>query len=144
MKKRRVLLACLVIVAVGGLVLAVSWPSAKRYAESVGCGNYMASIGCGAMTWAVDDDGHLPSDFRSMSNELATTRVLVCPDDHQRIPAKDWSSLDQTNCSYEIVAPGLSVNDTTNVYFRCKLHGHLGYADGTVFDGKRRRRKLPW
>jgi hypothetical protein len=144
MKKRLVLLACLVSVVAGGLVLAVSLPYAKRYAESMSCGNYMASIGCGAKTWALDYGGHLALDFRSMSNELSTTRILVCPGDHQRVPAKDWESLGQTNCSYEIVAPGLSVDDTTNVYFRCKVHGHLGYADGTVFDGSRRRTKFPW
>jgi len=134
----------LVIVVAGGLALELCWPYAKRHAESVGCGNYMASIGCGARTWALDNGGHLATDFRSMSNELSTTHILVCPGDHQRIPAKDWASLDQTNCSYEIVAPGLSADDITNVYFRCKVHGHLGYADGTVFDGRRRRTKTFW
>jgi len=79
-----------------------------------------------------------------MSNELATPKLLVCPGDRMRVPAKDWASLAPTNCSYEIVAPGMNADDTTNVYFRCKLHGHLGYADGTVFDGKRRRTKVLW
>lgn len=144
MKKRRVRRACLVIVVASGLVLAVFGPYAKRHFESMNCGNYMSSIGFGAMTWALENGRHLASDFRSLSNELSTTRVLVCPGDHQRIPAKDWSSLDPTNCSYEIVAPGLPLDDTTNVYFRCKLHGHLGYADGTVFDGRRRRGKVLW
>jgi hypothetical protein len=144
MKKKPFALTIIFIVVVSGLALALSAPYAKRQAASMTCGNYMASIGCGARTWALDNGGHLAPDFRSMSNELAITRILVCPSDHQRIPAKDWASLGPTNCSYEIVAPGMSADDTTNVYFRCRLHGHLGYADGTVFDGKRRRTKVPW
>src|SRR5260370_40842170 len=144
MRNSRAKFACSVIVLFGCLALAVSCRSAKRRAESVHCGNYMVAIGLAAKTWALDNDAHLPRDFRSMSNELATTRILVCPGDQGRIPAKDWASLNLTNCSYEIVAPGLSVEDTTNVYCRCKYHGHLGYADGTVFDGKRRRTKVSW
>jgi hypothetical protein len=104
----------------------------------------MASIGSGAKTWALDNGGRLASEFQSMSNELATTRILVCPGDRQRVPAKDWTSLGATNCSYEILTPGMNADDTTNAYFRCKVHGHMGYADGTVFDGKRRRTKVFW
>jgi hypothetical protein len=144
MKTRRVALGCLAAVLVAGSAFAIYASFGKRHAESVGCGNYMASIGCGAKTWALDNEGRLASDFRSMSNELATTKILICPGDHQRAPAKDWTSLDPTNCSYEILAPGMRADDTTNVYFRCKIHGHLGYADGTVFDGKRRRTKVLW
>jgi len=144
MKKRRILLTCLAAATLGGAALARYASYGKRHAESVNCGNYMASIGCGARTWALDKGGRLASDFQSMSNELATPKLLVCPGDRMRVPAKDWASLAPTNCSYEIVAPGMNADDTTNAYFRCKLHGHLGYADGTVFDGKRRRTKVLW
>jgi hypothetical protein len=137
-------IALVTVVLVGGSVVALYRLYGRQRAESVNCGNYMSSIGCGVRLWAQDNGGHLPSDFRSMSNELSTTKILVCPADHQRIPAKDWAQLDVTNCSYEILAPGANVADTTNAYFRCKLHGHLGYADGTVFDGKRRRTKVFW
>ena len=142
--KTLLIIACLIAALIGAVLLLLFSPYGKRHIESVECGNYMASIGCGARTWALDNGGHLPSDFRSMSNELAVTRVLICPSDHQRIPAKDRESPDQTNCNYEIVAPGMSVDDTTNVYFRCQIHGHLGCADGTVFDGRRRRTKTFW
>lgn len=133
------LTVCLAVVA-----LVVAAPYAKRHLESVNCGNNMASIGCGAMTWALDNGGHLPSDFRSMSNEICITAALVCPSDHGRQPARDWASLDATNCSYVILAPGQSRDDTTNAYFRCRIHGHLGYGDGSVFDGHKRRTKVLW
>jgi hypothetical protein len=144
MKKRALFIIISACIVVAGLFMALYTAFGSRHAESVGCGNYMSSIGCAARTWALDDEGRLPPDFRSMSNELATTKVLVCPGDHQRVAARNWALLDQTNCSYEIVAPGMSASDTTNIYFRCKVHGHLGYADGTVFDGKRRRTKVLW
>jgi hypothetical protein len=49
-----------------------------------------------------------------------------------------WSTFDERRCSYEIVNPGISESKPTNVFIRCKAHGHLGYVDGSVFDGKRR------
>jgi hypothetical protein len=143
-RKRPLILACVVGALVCGILLALSVPVARRHAESVTCGNLMSSIGCGALTWALDNSNHLASDFRSMSNELCSPRFLLCPSDHNRNPARGWESVDQTNCSYEIIAPGMSADDRTNAYFRCKIHGHVGFADGTVFDGKRRRTKVMW
>jgi hypothetical protein len=49
-----------------------------------------------------------------------------------------WSTFDERRCSYEIVNPGIPEGNLTNVFIRCKAHGHLGYVDGSVFDGKRR------
>jgi hypothetical protein len=43
--------------------------------------------------------------------------------------------------SYEILRPGMSADGHTNAFFRCAVHGHFGFADGTVFDGTRRRTK---
>lgn len=126
------------------VLMTFASPVVKRKAESVGCGNYMASIGCAARIWAGDHDDHLPSDLLSMSNELATPKVLICPGDHSRKPAASWGSFTPADSSYEIVTPSLRDGDTNGVFLRCKIHGHLGYADATVFDGVRRRTKIPW
>lgn len=144
MRKRTIILSCAAAVLAAGFLLHFAGPYVKRHAESVECHNQMSSIGCGALTWALDNSNRLAYNFRPMSNELCSTRTLLCPADHNRIRAKDWESLDQTNCSYEIIAPGMSAEDKTNAYFRCKIHGHLGFADGSVFDGKRRRTKVIW
>jgi hypothetical protein len=142
MSKRAILIITGVLVlVVGALVVAAPW--AKRKAESVSCGNYMASIGCAARLWAEDHDGHLPSDLLSMSNEVITPKILVCPGHHARQPAASWSVFTPADSSYEIVTPGLKDGDTNGVFLRCKIHGHLGYADATVFDGVRRRTKIP-
>ena len=142
MSKRAIFVVAVVLVlVVGALVVAVPW--AKRKAESMSCGNYMASVGCAARLWAEDHEGHLPSDLLSMSNEVITPKILVCPSDHARQPAASWSVFTPADSSYEIVTPGLNHGDTNGVFLRCKIHGHLGYADATVFDGARRRTKIP-
>lgn len=136
-------LQCIAFAVVVLVVIALYRSYGKQRADSVQCGNNMSSIGFAARQWAEDNGGRLPSEFSSMSNELSTTKILICPADHDRLAAKNFATLDITNSSYEIIAPGMTnVSGTTNVYFKCNIHGHLGYADGTVFDGKRRRTKV--
>jgi hypothetical protein len=142
MSTRRIVILVLGLTIVGAVAIVIAQPAVKRRAESMMCGNYMSSIGFAAKLWANDHAGRLPADFAAMSNELASPRILVCPGDHARKQATNWSSLGPTNSSYEIVAPGLREDDINTVYFRCKYHGHKGYADATVFDGVRRRTKL--
>jgi hypothetical protein len=81
-------------------------------------------------------------DFVCMSNEISTTKILVCAADHKRQPATSWANLTPDNCSYELLSPGLSATDTNTAILRCTVHGHLGYVDSTVFDGVRRRGKF--
>ena len=143
MKKRDVIFALLGIFLIGFVLFAVSKPRLKRWSESVSCGNYMSSIGCAARIWAGDNSNHLAVNFLVMSNELCTPKILICPSDIFRTPAESWTTFTTNNCSYEILRPGMPDNDFTNAYFRCTIHGHLGFADGTVFDGKQRRTKWP-
>jgi hypothetical protein len=145
MKKRAVIFTALGIIAIGFVLLEFSKPRLKRWSESVACGNYMSSIGFGAAIWAGDNSNHLADNFLAMSNELCTPKFLICPGDKIRKPAGSWATFTTNNCSYEILRPGMPDDDLTNAYFRCTIHGHLGFADGTVFDGKRRRTNAwPW
>ena len=143
MKKRDVIFALLGVFLVGFVLLAISKPKLKRWSESVSCGNYMSSIGCAAQIWAGDNGNHLADNFLVMSNELCTPKIMICPGDKIRKPAENWATFTTNNCSYEILRPGMPDDDFSNVYFRCTIHGHLGFADGTVYDGKQRRTKLP-
>ena len=141
MSRRRILTLAVALAAVV-VVLALVAPSAKQKAGSVQCGNYMVSICFAARLWADDNDGHLPSDFLSMSNEVIMTKILICSGDHSRRPAASWASLTPARSSYEIVTPGLPEGDTNSVFLRCKIHGSVGYADGSVFVNGQRHRKL--
>jgi len=143
MKKRDVIFTLLGALAIAFVGFALSMPRLKRWNESVTCGNLMSSIGCGARIWAGDNSNHLADNFLVMSNELCTPKFLICPGDKIRKPAESWATFTTNDCSYEILRPGMPDDDFTNAYFRCTIHGHLGFADGTVFDGKRRRTKLP-
>ena len=133
-------------IAISGALVAVILTGCaspeRRRTESIRCGNYMVSIGYTALIWADDRDGYLPSDILSMTTELGTPRILHCPGDHSRHVAANWASFTLSQSSYEIVTAHLRVGDTNGVFLRCKVHGHLGYADATVFDGVRRRSKL--
>jgi hypothetical protein len=143
MKRRFLNLSAAIL---GGIVVAVlaAGPAVKRHVEAMRCGNQMASIGCAARIWAADHNRHFPSDLLSMSNEINLPVILICPSDHTRQAAANWSSLTVENSSYEIVTPELRDGDTNGVFLRCKIHGSLGYADATVFDGSRRRTKVIW
>jgi hypothetical protein len=128
------------VVAAGGLLLFTSRAALVRRSESVQCGNQMSSIGCAARLWA-DDTGNYPTNFQSLSNEIISLRILHCPSDASRALPHSWPEVTRENVSYEILSPGIAASNTTEVFFRCKFHKHLGYGDGTVFDGKKRRTK---
>lgn len=140
---RNLLLLAMITLALIIVALAVA-SSVKRRLVSARCGNNMASIGLVACLWSYDHDGHFPSNFPSMSKMISTPKLLICPGDHSRKPAASWAAFTPDNTSYEIVSPGWQGNNTNTVFMRCKVHGHLGYTDATVFDGVRRRTKAPW
>jgi len=143
MKRRDVIFIVVGIVIIGFFLFQFSKPRLKRWVESANCGNQMSSIGCGARIWAEDNSNRLADNFLVMSNELCTPKFLICPADKIRKPADSWEKFTANHCSYEILRPGMPDGDWTNAYFRCAIHEHLGFADGTVFDGKRRRTKWP-
>jgi hypothetical protein len=140
--RKFIIVAAVIAVALAVGAYAAGW--AKRWAQSMSCGNYMCSICFAARTWAVDNSGKMPSDFLSMSNELSTPRVLICDADRSRRAASNWAGFTPDQSSYEIVKFDLRDGDTNGVFLRCRVHkDHIGYADGTVFDGIRRRTKFP-
>ncbi len=117
------------------VAILAALPAFKRHVEMVNCSNNMHPIlFVSTLLWPDDHGGQLPSDFLSMSNELSNPKILICPSDHSRQPATSWASITSSNCSYEIVAPGISKNDTNTVFLRCKIHGYVGYADDRLLD----------
>lgn len=108
---------------------------------SIQCGNQMSSVGLAVRLWAEDSSGVFPTTFASCSNEIATAVILHCPADADRRILRSWSDVATDNISYELVAPGMTATNFNAALFRCRIHGHLGYGDGTVFDGKERQTK---
>lgn len=122
----------------------------RSAAESEECVKRMIGICNVARLWAREHDWHMPLDLLSMSNRLVMPLMVICPSDRSRRNAAfnenwalNWDSFTPAKSSYEIVTSGLKEGETNGVFLRCTVHGHLGYADSTVFDGKERRRRVP-
>lgn len=139
MKKRDVLFTCPGVILIVVAALFAVLPRLEAHANSVACLNTMSAICCGATFWADDHGNQMPRGFISMSNELNTPRILVCPGDRLRRVVGNWSLFAATNSSYMITAPGLSEYETNTAYLQCTIHSnHLGYVYGYVSNGKRK------
>lgn len=119
--------------------------SAKRNAQSMNCRSHLVSLGLIAQLWANDNGERMPTNYECLrfAHELPIDqpRLWVCPADggNPMTGKRDWSDFVPARASYEIVSPGVPDSETNAVLFRCKIHGHLCYADGSVYDGVTRR-----
>lgn len=111
-----------------------SLAKAKEKALSIACVNNLKQFGLAVRVWALDNSDSNPPNVLSMSNELSTPKILVCPADTTRQPATDWSSFTMANCSYEFLVPDEKDADKEplRVSVRCPIHGHIGLCDGSV------------
>jgi hypothetical protein len=105
---------------------------AKARALSIRCINNLKQFGLAARIWAVDNQDISPPDILSMSNQLSTPFVLVCPAEETRQAAANWSVFSPANCSYEYLAPSSPSTEPSRVLSRCPIHGHIGLCDGSV------------
>ena len=156
-----VVLIVLALVLLGYLLIGPQgeW---RRYSR-LGCVNNLKQIGVAFRTRAIDNDGQFPfnastnadgtkefcavgSDgfdtnaalhFQVMSNELSTTRILVCPEDWSRKPARRFQNLQADNVSYRLHS-GTNLNESnpTAVLALCPFDGNTLYCDGSVTGGK--------
>ncbi|MGE3308678.1 MAG: hypothetical protein AB7O66_01820 [Limisphaerales bacterium] len=103
-------------------------------ANSIRCVNNLKQMGLAVRVWANDNEGEYPPDVLSMTNELTTPKILVCPSDSGRSTAETWAEYSTANLSYELLSPGPGKFETepTRVLFRCPVHGHVGLCDGSV------------
>jgi hypothetical protein len=138
--KKILIIWCVTVGVVFVLFASLLFVLAKagHRAQSTACINNIKQINLSALLWSKDHNRVFPPSFLSMSNELMTPKVLVCPQDRQKIRVSGWSEFNPAqNLSYEFVQPGAKESDGANqVVFRCPIHGHAGHLDGSVQRGK--------
>ena len=113
---------------------AESLAKAKEKALSIACVNNLKQFGLAVRVWALDNNDSNPPNVLSMSNELSTPKVLMCPADTNRQVAADWASFTMANCSYEFLVTDEKDADREpdRVSVRCPIHGNIGLCDGSV------------
>ncbi len=116
---------------------------AKYRAGQIHCINNMKQIALGIRIYANDHKELYPPNINSLSNELSTPKVLICPLDKSRTSLEStitWSDLRPEHSSYDFLTPGASENKlgSDTVILRCSICGHEAYSDGSVHREQRK------
>jgi hypothetical protein len=106
--------------------------AARAKAQRIACVNNLKQLGLAVRVWATDHNDIFPPDVLTISNEISSTKVLVCPADEGRQPAPDWASFTPAHTSYEYLAPLGSDVEPERVMFLCPLHNNITLGDGSV------------
>jgi hypothetical protein len=96
---------------------------AKSKAQRITCANNQKQIGLAVRLWADNHDGKFPwkvevtdggvkpdgsgnatvdRQFAAMSNEVSSTKILLCPSDTRKLSASNFFALVLTNISYAL------------------------------------------
>jgi hypothetical protein len=133
--------------------------------QAINCINNLKQIGLAFKTWSLDNGDRFPFNvstneggtfeicspgpdgfdrsavwhFMTLSNELSTPVILVCPKDLSKRPAADFRGLQPGNVTY-LLRSGPAMNDTNSgqILIECPIDGNALYCDGTVKEGKNR------
>jgi prepilin-type N-terminal cleavage/methylation domain-containing protein len=120
------LIELLVVVAIIAILAAMLLPAlsrAKGKAQRITCANNLKQVGLSMRLWADNNEGKFPWQVEQsvgggkpngtdnaqvslqlslISNELASTKILLCPNDVRRVEATNFATLLLTNISYAI------------------------------------------
>ena len=152
------LLAVIIILALVAIVLFAPEPPSKARTARIVCFNNLKQVGQAFWFWSIDyngrfpmqvaassadaleviNAGHIAPTFITMSNQLNTPKVLLCPADLKRKAGTDFSKgFDETNISYFVgldaaqTAPNMFLTGDDNIELNGNLAGR-GRSDITT------------
>jgi prepilin-type N-terminal cleavage/methylation domain-containing protein len=135
------LLVVIAIIAILAALLLPALANAKSRAKRIDCINRLRQVGIGWRMWALDNNSKFPwqlemadggskdsedwtDHFRLASNQIASTKILICPDDLDKTAAERWDYLDgANNISY---FAGLSADESKPLTFLSGDHNLTG------------------
>lgn len=128
---------CVLMIPIGAGLMLPALAKAKSRAQTINCMNQMKQVCLGLRIHAEDHKQTFPMDLKTLSPELSSPRLLICPGDTKPISEEakvDWNVLRTEDISYEFVTPGLDVSKSNpqRVILRCPIHGNEGLEDGSV------------
>jgi hypothetical protein len=106
--------------------------AARGKAQRIACVNNLKQLGLAVRVWETDNGDVFPPDVLSMTNEIASPKVLVCPADEGRQAAVDWASFSNANLSYQYLAASATSTEPQRVMWVCPIHHNVTLCDGSV------------
>ncbi len=115
--------------------LSVPLPHSLLPLNELLCRARLRMINLAANLWGAGD--RLPLSLGEMTNDIGYPifgwpTLLFCPADTNRFAPTNWTSVDFSETSYEIVLTNSTPQDYDEPFARCRVHGFVVFGYGTI------------